>query len=365
MSRFNVDCSTSNINQGEEETFTSKGSKTSQKFYDKSTKNNDNIANSLFQFEMKFDSLKGYVDSVTSAVNQHAALINKLRTDLNAKHSDQNLTCAFTKFASCLNMEDLDSNFMITMVEEIDSKENDKIYQSSVNKFCQKLEGFGNRVVKMNKLNQTLTEKIQNIESDITMKVNGSDFKSKIKRTKTKMIEKIENALNIYDDKIKSIDKNCLEKIQSLEYRMKLMEESKITPNFQAIENNIENLPKPNLSLILKETEEKIQSIDDKIEKITETTLSNIQGININFLTFREETTKNILDFKNTFDGIKILENPIFKDLEKELIKRTSQEIKNFSTQLEKPLTNFNEQIASLHLKIRDLEIFIVRVSTN
>jgi len=91
MSRFNVDCSTSNINQGEEETFTSKGSKTSQKFYDKSTKNNDNIANSLFQFEMKFDSLKGYVDSVTSAVNQHAALINKLRTDLNAKHSDQNV----------------------------------------------------------------------------------------------------------------------------------------------------------------------------------------------------------------------------------------------------------------------------------
>jgi len=64
---------------------------TSQKFYDKSGKNTDNFANSLFQVEMKFDSLKGYVDSITSAVNQHATLINKLRMEFTNKQTEPNV----------------------------------------------------------------------------------------------------------------------------------------------------------------------------------------------------------------------------------------------------------------------------------
>jgi len=105
------------------------------------------------------------------------------------------MTEAFTKFANCLNITDLDSNFMITAInEEIDSKENEKIYQASVNKFCQKLEVFGNGVLRLNKTNQNLSEKLQNIETEIVMKVNGADFKSKVKKTKNKILGKVKRS---------------------------------------------------------------------------------------------------------------------------------------------------------------------------
>jgi hypothetical protein len=52
----------------------------------------DDFSNPQFQFEMKFDSLKNYVDSVTTAVNQHASILNKLRTDINLRVVEKNVS---------------------------------------------------------------------------------------------------------------------------------------------------------------------------------------------------------------------------------------------------------------------------------
>lgn len=51
----------------------------------------EDISNPLFQMELKFDSLKNYVDSVTNAVNQHAVLINKLRSEMTMRVNEQNV----------------------------------------------------------------------------------------------------------------------------------------------------------------------------------------------------------------------------------------------------------------------------------
>lgn len=81
---------------------------------------------------------------------------------------------------------------MITAVkEEIDSKENDKIYQESVNKFCHKLEIFGNGVLSLNKQHQSLSEKVRCIETKLATKVNDSDTETKLKRINEKIIEKV------------------------------------------------------------------------------------------------------------------------------------------------------------------------------
>ena len=54
----------------------------------------DESSNPLFQYDMKFDSLKNYVDSVTTAVNQHAALINKIKNELITKIPEQSVITA-------------------------------------------------------------------------------------------------------------------------------------------------------------------------------------------------------------------------------------------------------------------------------
>jgi len=365
MSRFNVDTPSTNQTLLEEENFTSKLSKTSQKFYDKSGKNTDNFANSLFQVEMKFDSLKGYVDSITSAVNQHATLINKLRMEFTNKQTEPNMTEAFTKFANCLNITDLDSNFMITAInEEIDSKENEKIYQASVNKFCQKLEVFGNGVLRLNKTNQNLSEKLQNIETEIVMKVNGADFKSKVKKTKNKILGKVEDTFNKYDEKIQAMEKKYSEKVESLENKVRLLEEDKDKTSSKKIMNSSEELlKKVELSTMMKDTEEKFQELRNRLTKANETNQTELKDVNLKLCSIEEEMAKKALELKNNIDNIKtnykITEISILESLEKNLQKYTSKEIKTNSTQFEKSLTSLTEQIGVINTKIFDFDKFL------
>ena len=98
------------------------------------------------------------------------------------------MTEAINKFASSLNLKDLDSNFMITAVNEgVESKDEEKAYNASVNKFCQKLEAFGNGMTKLNKTNDNLNEKVSNIEINMTKKVGAVEVKAKVKKAKTKL----------------------------------------------------------------------------------------------------------------------------------------------------------------------------------
>ncbi len=102
------------------------------------------------------------------------------------------MTETINKFASSLNVKEMDSNFMITAVNEgIDSKDNEKAYNASVNKFCQKLEVFGNGMTRMSKLSDSLNEKVGNMEINIAKKVGTADLKAKVKKTKTKLREEV------------------------------------------------------------------------------------------------------------------------------------------------------------------------------
>lgn len=45
----------------------------------------------LLQFDLKFDFLKDYLENVTTVINQHASMLNKLKTDVGAKVYEKNV----------------------------------------------------------------------------------------------------------------------------------------------------------------------------------------------------------------------------------------------------------------------------------
>jgi hypothetical protein len=50
--------------------------------------------NPLLQFDLKFDSLKVFLDNVATVVNQHATILNGLRVDMNQKIYRDNVILA-------------------------------------------------------------------------------------------------------------------------------------------------------------------------------------------------------------------------------------------------------------------------------
>ncbi len=43
------------------------------------------ITDTLVQFDLKFDSLRTFLESTTKVVNQHASLLNKIQIDVNTR----------------------------------------------------------------------------------------------------------------------------------------------------------------------------------------------------------------------------------------------------------------------------------------
>jgi hypothetical protein len=77
---------------------------------------------------------------------------------------------------------------MITAVHEnIDSKDEEGSFKSSVTNFCNKLEIVGGGFSKVNKIGQTVTVRMQEIENSLGKKVSGADVKEKVKKAKTKI----------------------------------------------------------------------------------------------------------------------------------------------------------------------------------
>jgi hypothetical protein len=46
---------------------------------------NTEVSETLVQFDLKFDSLRTFLESITKVVNQHASMLNKLNTDVGAR----------------------------------------------------------------------------------------------------------------------------------------------------------------------------------------------------------------------------------------------------------------------------------------
>jgi len=58
---------------------------TPQKAVNPQTASASEITDVLVQFDLKFDSLKTFLESVIKVVNQHATMINKLSNDVNTR----------------------------------------------------------------------------------------------------------------------------------------------------------------------------------------------------------------------------------------------------------------------------------------
>ncbi len=46
---------------------------------------NTEVSETLVQFDLKFDSLRAFLESVTKVINQHASMLNKLTTEVSAR----------------------------------------------------------------------------------------------------------------------------------------------------------------------------------------------------------------------------------------------------------------------------------------
>ena len=49
------------------------------------------LKNPLLQFDLKFDFLRDFLSNVTTVINQHASLLNKLQIDVGDKVGNQNV----------------------------------------------------------------------------------------------------------------------------------------------------------------------------------------------------------------------------------------------------------------------------------
>jgi len=320
-----------------------------------SRKGSDGFANSLFQFEMKFDSLKGYVDSVTSAVNQHATLINKLRTDITSKSQDYVMTEAINKFASSLNLKDMESNFMITAVNEgAESKDEEKAYNVSVNKFCQKLEVFGNGMVKLNKNNENLNEKIGNMEISVAKKVGAAEVKAKVKKAKTKLRGEMENNNKKLDEKLKTMEKKYLQKIEDLE--KKLCNQFKENQANNKIEGETHG---NNKAVDGKDFEEKLR------KDIQEMLEGNNLDIHDKLKSLKEDISHQGVNLKGKIQDMIANESVKFEQLENELLKQMNLKLQENSKIFENSLKEVQENVKSLNQQITDIEIISKKNNQN
>jgi hypothetical protein len=162
--------------------------------------------NPLLIFDLKFDSLKTFLDNVATVVNQHASILNKIQVDVGQKIYKENVTFiskidlqvsdTLRKVAGKAKLNDQDLYKVFSnMLEKPLLETSGDAYEDSTNSLCNKLEIMNNGFVFFNKKVKDINEAIRKTNSEVAKKVDHQEYKDKVKKNKVKMKDLVLHSL--------------------------------------------------------------------------------------------------------------------------------------------------------------------------
>ena len=165
---------------------------------------NSNALNSLLQFDLKFDSLKAFLDNILQVVNEHGNVIISMQGDLETRVIDRQVREPFIYEIVLYSLKQLkdvitritdsalihDPDFMKLIASSKDHKQEFKqgnMVEEATSKFCLNLSSYGKAIAMLYNKNKDLEENFQRLQKEVSQKVNKEDAKIKAKKRKKKI----------------------------------------------------------------------------------------------------------------------------------------------------------------------------------
>jgi len=336
--------------------------------------NPDSLKNPLLQFDLKFDFLRDLLGNVTTVINQHASLLNKLQLDVCDKPSNLDIANTMKQLSISSNIKEQDINKILngTIQSPFDEKTNN-VYNNAMNMFSNRLEMFSQGFGYLHNTNKDLNERFQKLETLVSQKVNQEDFKAKIKKTKKTLRDEIKSSFTIIEDTVQNVGNKLTEKVDSVQG--KLLEVEKHTLwRIKDCEDLLKSrINETYVNDSMKKLEEKLKieinkftaRSDDDIQK-------TIREVLVRMKMVEDSSDEKLGLFKKTLKELetivtKKLDVSRFEDFEKAMVKKIDQGLEDTRslgrrcepaiTRLEQNFKNMNDAFNKLTHRLDNISV--------
>ncbi|OMJ93597.1 hypothetical protein SteCoe_3435 [Stentor coeruleus] len=312
----------------------------------------------LMSFDLHFDTLKDYLNSVTNIVNQQGQVIKTIMEELKIRVTTTDIIEIFASVANVVPPE---------LGRSAAAKTGDE-WKDTITSAVQKIGLMGERLVDLSHFKVQTQENIQNLNTQLKIKAEIVYVKKKNKALKKKLLDELKSRqelimthikdeddrltvrINELDKKFADLELNTFWKLKDCEDLLKVRVNEKYVADAIAgleerLKKNLEDMNRGSLSKL----ERHIKELEKELEKLA------VDHAN-KFKTFRDDFYEN-LNKKSTITDLLNLQ----KELEMLAKSIKSFHDSNYSTKisdLSAKLSKLEELLKALNSKINDENIF-------
>lgn len=179
--------------------------------------------------DLDFDPLRKFLNSVSTVVNQHAQMINGLLGDVRTKITEIPVSDCFQRIGDSTMLFDADFNKIVALeIEKPRPEQTGKALEESTNRLSNRATHFGHAITWLFKKHMASEAKIAKMEGDLANKVDRTEFKAKIKKTKAKLRKLIADNYATLEAKITELDKKTADRMKTIEKKISEVEVSTV-----------------------------------------------------------------------------------------------------------------------------------------